>query len=486
MEPEELEKRTKRVTDTISGIEQAIRQNTEHTDKVAKLSMLSTGGKVPDYSKYSDQDLRDVFDLGMRFAGLNNLPIVSDPNTGLPMEGTHKYSTDSINNDGLTGNDLSRKDLIEAIDSLLKHNNYNIDPIELAKTQDMMMDASVAQLSGYVTNVNLDNINLEEEQTKDLGQKYKNQEVSQKLKDLKKHLQEYEQHVEKLAGEAVTYAIGQKLDSVRGGSPEEVAKVFDLARQASDNRNRSDAMDQLDEDVLIQTRVNLSDLDLDGVDLSESDLSGIKVDPESLAMARGIESVKGVSPNTLDLARSFQTPEHAKIVKYEAQLDKLNKPGFIDYIKSIRHGGIEGARQHLIEKIDRAKIELTHKMDPELSRNIQERAERTVDKLERRQDKLAPTELEYQTAKQSVKGALVMEALNESVIGGGLSQKDLDSLKTQREEGLDTIAKTKTGHEEHKMNEKEIEGLKKDVSVRQMIGNRSKGDGGKPGQSVGL
>jgi hypothetical protein len=478
MEPEVLQERTQKILDTITRIEDAIAQNTREVEKVEKLSKLVTGGEKPDYSKLSDQDLRDIFDVTMRNPGLNNLPIVTDPRSGRLLEGTHPFCYDHAS--GMASSELSRKELIEGLDSLLKHNNYNMDPMRLSVAQGMLMNSAVATVSGYVTNVTLANINLEEEVNKDLEpgkEAYKNGEVSQKLKALKGQLKEFETRVGESATEKLETGLRKKLSSAQGSSPDEVSEILKAARQAMDNRDSSEVSKENVDDIELSTELNISGANLSGVDLSKSNLAGVKVDAETLSKARGLDKVTGADPKTLALAQAFQTPEYAKIRKNEAELDRLQtKPGFLDRLKSIFKGGIEGAKKELVDKIDKAKLQVIQKMDAELSTTLQKQNKETIQKLDGRQTELAPDALKFVEARENVKNAHVLEALSESSFGGGLSTEGKKELEKFRNENLEAMSENVKAHKEYRENDTEIGALQKNVDVRTSLRKNEKTD----------
>ena len=477
MEPEVLQERTQKILDTITRIEDAIAQNTREVEKVEKLSKLVTGGEKPDYSKLSDQDLRDIFNVAMRNPGINNLPIVTDPKSGLLLEGTHPFCYDHAS--GMASSELSRGELIEGLDSLLQHNNYNMDPMRLSVAQGMLMNSAVAMVSGYVTNVTLANINLEEEVNKDLEpgkEAYKNGEVSQKFKALKGQLKEFETRVGESATEKLETGLRKKLSTAQGSSPDEVSEILNSARQAMDNRDSSEVSKGNALDIEFDTELNISGANLSGVDLSKSDLTGIKVSAETLAKARGLATVTGVEPRTLALAKEFQTPEYQKIQKLEAELDRLQKkPGILDRIKAVFKGGLDGAKQDLVEKIDKAKMQFTQKVDSELSNTLQKQNKETIQKLDGRQTELAPDALKFVEARENVKNAHVLEALSEGSFGGGLSAEGKKELEKFRNENLEAMTENVKAHKEYRENDAEVGALQKNVSVRDSIGPKEKG-----------
>ncbi|QIF04066.1 hypothetical protein [Roseimicrobium sp. ORNL1] len=485
MDPEVLKERTDELLERTLRLEVEIEMRTREIESVKTFSRLATGGKRPDYRQFSDEELRTIFELGMTTPSFNDLPVDIGRN-GMPTEDSHPYNyrtfVDMHGVPTFNYNDLSRSDLIEVIDSFLEHHNYDVDPMEIARAQDNMIEKRSMHLSGTHSALKERVKQLQEQQSGDIGQEYTDELLTEKINTSKEHLTTFEKKVKQTSLEVVQMALNQKLSSAQGKSPEEVHEIIEQAKAAT--RNQGLVGEDLDE--VTETGLELNGIDLTGVDLSESDLTGIAIEAETLSKAHGLESVKGVSESTLELVSAFRTPEFARIKKYEAELDRLEKPGILDHLKAIRHGGIEGAKRHLLDKIDKAKIELTHKMDADLSAEVQQHDQASLERLEEKQEKLIQKTIAYREAKQTVKGTLSMEALSKTGIGGGMSQEDSEKLQKSREENLEIMSDNRAGHKKYKQNEKEIEALKKDISVRDKVGGRTKPEDNNPGRSVTL
>src|SRR5262245_37833451 len=117
MPPEELERKTKAITETISQLEKMMVSDIERLPKVETLSKLATGGKRPDYDKFTDQELRDLFDVGIKSTTINNLPDGADSNTGIVTK-QHPHSTMGVMENGLDSRTMTREELVTAIDDL--------------------------------------------------------------------------------------------------------------------------------------------------------------------------------------------------------------------------------------------------------------------------------------------------------------------------------------------------------------------------------
>lgn len=464
MPPEELERRTQEIVRSMEQLEQVMISDTERLVKVATLSKLATGGKKPNYDKLTDQELRDMFDVGIRSTTINNLPDGLDPESGI-VTNQHPHSVIGVMEEGLTSATMSREQLVTAVDDLLKHNNYDINPMVLAEAQIMMISAGSAEMDGKVEKVMFDNMNLETEE----GEGYKNEEVREQLKQLKAQSKTFGKTVEDTSTAIVQGALHKQLGAAQGKSAQE---VFSIIEHAKGRMNATDMSGGTKSVAKVKDqRLDLSGANLKGVDLSRSDLTGLTIDPKTLSQAKGVENVRGVDPNVKGAALSYQ-----KIDKLEAELDKLKSPGILDRIKAIRHGGIEGAKQDLINKIDKAKESVIKQMAPTISETLQKQNEKSIEDLELRQGKLAKSELAYLEAETQLKAANVLEGIGESGFGGGHSKKEEKALRELQEKSTSVMQKNEAAHLEYQQNDKELTALKKNVSVRESLGTKVKSE----------
>ncbi|RBP41350.1 hypothetical protein DES53_107181 [Roseimicrobium gellanilyticum] len=474
MPPEELERRTQQIVRSIEQLEQVMTSDTERLKKVETLSKLATGGKKPDYDKLTDQELRDMFDVGIKSTTINNLPDGLDPESGV-VTNQHPHSVIGVMEAGLTSATMSREQLVTAVDDLLKHNNYNIHPMVLAEAQIMMISAGSAEMDGKVEKVMFDNMNLETEE----GEGYKNEEVREQLKQLKAQSKTFGKTVEDTSTSIVQGALQKQLGAAQGKSPQEVSSIIEHAKGRMNATDMSGGTKSLAK--VKDQKLDLSGANLKGVDLSRSDLTGLKIDPKTLSQAKGVEQVRGIDPNVKGAALTYQ-----KIDKLEAELDKLKNPGILDRIKAIRHGGIEGAKKDLINKIDKAKEDIIQRMDSAMSETLQKQNQESIEKLGHRQDELAPGDLAYREAEKQRNAAATIQAFAEGPLGDGLSKEGRQELQTIQEKSQKVMNTNEKAHLEHDKNDLEIEALKKNVSVRESLGSKVKTEpeGPKVGTSV--
>jgi hypothetical protein len=462
MPPEELERRTKEITETITQLEQIIVSDTERLRKVETLSKLATGGKKPDYDKLTDQELRDMFDVGIKSTTINNLPDGSDSNTGI-VKGQHPHSTMGVMESGLNSSTMTREELVTAVDDLLKHNNYDIQPMVLAEAQIMMISAGSAAMDGNVEKVMFDNMNLETEQ----GEGYKNEEVAKQLKQLKSNSKDFAKTVENTSTSIIQGALHKQLGAAQDKSAEQVAQIIQHARGRMDATDMSGGTKSLAK--VQDQKLDLSKANLKGVDLSKSDLTGITIDPRTLSQAKGVSQVRGIDPSVKMAALAYQN-----IDKLKEEFDKLKAPSILDRIKSIIHGGIEGAKENLIKKIDQAKMDVIQRMDPSLVETMRKQNQNSIKDLQNRQGELLSSERQYAKAEQQLQSVHVTKVVAESPFGEGLSSEERRELRTVQKESRKVMSKTEGAHDEYQKNESEIESLKRNTSVRDTLGSKEK------------
>lgn len=431
--------------------------------------LYSAPGESPDYESLSDQELHDIFDVGSKSWDVNNL---GDDD---------KHSVTSLMMHQAKSTDYSRRDLIGIVKKWTEHKKNTVAPL------DYPLEMAAFQIN-YLQNLDrgfsasLDQFRhdygLIEAELNRRGERMEDQpelggmNLGQELKDIKIRVKGISNEAKDLVNEAGVKGIKRGFEVLvkTGGSPEEVAKGIKEMRKFAKN---SDSV------------VDISDIDLSGLDLSQSDLTGFQCDVLALSKANGLMTVKGISEE--DRIDAILAGDIAKnIAKLEAQLDRLKeKPNLLDRIKAIRHGGLEGALDHLRDKIDALKEQLIVQHDVELAKTLQAQNQAT---LEGHRETAAQA-LEYLNAKREFEGALVMQALNESQMPS-LSEEGLQKVIDQEQQARETMERTKQKYDEFMTNEPAMEKLRKGVSVRERLGINTdpieKPEGPSIGQSKGV
>ncbi|HYF35103.1 MAG TPA: hypothetical protein VD994_07445 [Prosthecobacter sp.] len=286
-----------------AAMDQALREGAQTVDGLAVLSNLATGGHRPDYDTLSTEDLQKIFDLGIRSTTINNLPDGADPDDPGRIPEPHPYSSSGVQMSGKKTESLSRAELIEGMDALLQHNAYNIDPLIIAEAQAMYANGLSAEMDGRHDRLFQMDLSLQEE----AGAEYDNSTIEPEISRLKPQVAAFNQVTERRINEFVNAGLEQKLEHLAQSGPAnatEVAEAFETAKAKLNAVNFSGGIKHL-------TKLETQSLDitgayLGGVDLSKSDLTGVKIDSQSLSLARGLDKVTGVDRDVLEVAKAQQ------------------------------------------------------------------------------------------------------------------------------------------------------------------------------------
>ncbi len=463
MPPEEREKIEKEILLYVSEIDKTIDKDSVALNNFDALSKMATGGKKPDYSTFSDQDLRSIYDGALRSTGLNTLSDGTSQQSTKQVD-PHRNCAMSIAERGVPTSDLSREEMIEALDDLLKEHGYNYDPMTIAVAQGMMINARSAEVDGRLEKAKFNNMNLEERE----GNGYEHTEGRKQLRTLKDRAQEFSYKVEDKAARLVQDALHKQLSTAQDLSPGEVAELIKTGKNNLDPSGMGGGNNHLAK-MRVQT-LDLTGADLTGVDLSESDLTGITITAESLSRAKGIESVKGVSDAMKQDAAKMQ-PYTLAMDQLKQEQDRLRtNPSRLDkFVALLKHGskGIDGEIEKLQKKIDATKLAMNDELQ---GITIQDRQDHV------------------NMMKQGVGGAKRgIEALDNEIGNDNLAQAHPQILKPkpmeQRKEMLDTREALKN---EKARLKGEIETNKSAVKVREKLGPKVEAPKKGTGQSVSL
>jgi hypothetical protein len=406
--------------------------------------LYTTGGRAPDYDSISDEELVVILRFGKGRPELNNLP------------DEHPYSVFSMSQDSKSVSEYSRDEMIETIDTWLESINYKVDPLELSAIKINVLQTAGRGFSAEIGQTRDEYRSLKdalelrgeviEEQPELLGE-----DPEQRLLDINARKKAFINHVDVVIDRIGIEGarLGFEALAQTGGTAEEVAARIDQLRIYIEPSNLT---------------LDISHIDLTGLDLSQSDLTCFTCDPAALSKAEGVSTVKGVSEEDREDALMINDIEK-NITKLEAQLDHLReKPNLLDRIKAIRHGGIEGALERLRDKIDVLKEQLIVKLDPELATQLQTQNQETL-KGHQQQGEQA---LEYLNAKRQVEGAVIKQRLNESFLP--LTEEQLQEVEKLEKEGLEKMEKLQPQYDEYMKNEPTMEKLRTGVSVRERLG----------------
>lgn len=169
-------------------------------------------------------------------------------------------------------------------------------------------------------------------------------------------------------------------------------------------------------------------------------------------------------------------PEMEKLAQLESKLDRLkNNPTFGDRFKAFFQGGMEKARERVIDEIDRTKTQIAQKVMsvPEF-RRLDELNNNSVSKLKEGMSELEVGAEKYKIANarlEEIEKTLGLnEGLRASGLGSPLTDEQVEDLKAQREVALGDMRVNRPAWEQHQQLGSELQGIEKNKSVREAIG----------------
>lgn len=307
------------------------------------IKIFDTRGKELDLGKVSDQQLKDMFDVGRKVSTLNEVDSI---------ELGHKLGNLYLVEKNITsargpeskkdGPDVpaSREYLEDAVGTWMNVRNNAFNPRDLLQAEMSMRDSPGIDLGNKIQTLEERYSALKKSVQEQSGEQFKDAGLEQTISTLKQQQKIFESqaHDFKVAGMQQAARMGVEFAAQQG---------FDA--------------DAAEEEVYIASRIDLavnpdiSGANIRGLDLSKSDLSKMRVDAETLSRANGLDTVKGVEPKLLAEAQAIK-PHVARLDDLNERMGKLeNKGGVIANLRNIRHGGVDGERKHLEKEIEKAQ-----------------------------------------------------------------------------------------------------------------------------------
>ena len=461
----EQEKELQRLHQDLDLSENQIQSGSIELTKPDTLSKLVTGGKKPDYNSFSDDELRDMYDRVARPSAMNKLwDGFNDQN--IQVGKAHASSSIAISDRGIQTIDLDRETMIKDLDAVMEHYNYDIEPLAIAEAQNLTANARSAEIDGRILNVALSLEKMEETAGQEIPEL---QEIKERMGPLKQQAKTFNSLTERKIADNVQGALKTKFNQFAqngGASADQMKELMDSARNKLDPTNMSGGNKHMKN--MEKQEIDLSGMNLNGADLSKTDLTGFKVNPQTLAQAKNFEKVKGVDQGTMNIAKEF-----GNIQKLEAQLDKLKSPSLWDKIKAIPQGGVEKAREKLIAKIDEAKLQVTQKMDPAMFNTQQEQNKVSVEKLSSERGLNAGQKLEHMKATtklDELNADLIKDESLKSSNLPGLSNEERESILKEKGVAQGDIELNSPGAQKYDQLDSEVKALEKNISVREKLG----------------
>lgn len=318
--------------------------------KLRSLSKLDTRGKAPDLAKFSTEDLQKIFDT-VGEQGINPIDY-NHKDPGIRKFSAGRLSESRLDEGGkMTAESLGRKELEKFVVALLEPSGNRIDPLELGMMQVRL--ASTLELGG-----------------------------ADRIKSLKKGLQDLKTEVEKRAGldtfndEGLLERIGwaelnlpatlQRHGELASNYHRQTMNFqFDAIRKEAPSPGKTaEKMESILPSRTALGRKDLRGVDLSDIDLSRCDMTMAELDAPTLARAKGLGSVKGVDPEVLKEAKGL-----SNLLKKQQQLEKklsgLDKPWSLERFKAVFKGGTTKIKQDTSQKLDQVKREHLKRSNPE-------------------------------------------------------------------------------------------------------------------------
>ncbi|MEZ5386753.1 MAG: hypothetical protein R3F13_14670 [Prosthecobacter sp.] len=297
---DELVKRTKILVDEIPGYEKFTRQ-------AAALDHLKTGGQQPDYDSLSDQQVADIFDAGRLNPSINGLADVD-------LE--HRFGQINLQEKGITSNrgpesvpkgpdvPATREYMVEAIDTWMQHENNALNPRLVIQAQMGIADSPGVVLGGKLEKATFDYMHLQDAMKEAGVPEYHDPEIEANLAQLKAAEKQFNQAAKDFKAQAPNMAAKEGLEFA--------AQMQFTPEQVADEVRECSLLD-------IGNPPSINGANLSGLDLSKSDLSGLRVDAATLSKASGLEQVQGVDPE-LKAAAIEQHPEAVKVARVQQKV----------------------------------------------------------------------------------------------------------------------------------------------------------------------
>ena len=332
----------------LEDLRQTIREDV--ASRVASLDKLDTRGKAPDFTTFSDQDLRNIFDKTSR--GFFNYISGNDPNPAVK-----RFSPGNVADAKLTSAMLNRAELELYTSELLKAHGNFVNPGELKLFQEGL--ASVLE-RGPVEQI---------------------KQINEKVKRLKKSVEEREgvgAFGEETALQESIHEVNSELNQKLPGLQKlaDEYNFFAARLGMEDLARRNYSAEQVAEEVTKilpdpswnQTR-DLRGINLTGVDVSKCDLTTAILDVSTLANATGGELAKGVPEDIRKGVIKLHQLE-AERAKLETKAAELEKPWSMARFKAFFSGGATKLQKELNEKLSDVNREILPLRSPTKGRNV--------------------------------------------------------------------------------------------------------------------
>ncbi len=307
-------------------ISAAIKINGQRMDAVAKkidslrvLEHLQCDGNTPDLSKLTDEQISQLYDLGVSNRGLNNLP------------DNHPHSLQAIKDRAEVKPPkpppppLSRQQMEEGITSMLQSRDNKITPVQIAAAQVETAEGLSRDMGGKYDASNQDIMNLQEKASA-MGVPFDASGIKGELNSYKGQLQSFERGsqdlVSSMASRPGRLAL-EKLKNKPDHTPQDVQACIDENKKAMGARQ----------------------LDLRGMDMSGLKIEGVRF--------KGCAVNEKLAPKQLEDIQADLLAEMdavANPLKGLARLEKLLPVnGQPPNLEALDRADLEAAYKHLLQ-----------------------------------------------------------------------------------------------------------------------------------------
>lgn len=339
-----------------------VQQYPDHIRRAEVLKKFDTRGKRLDLAQLSMEELQDMFDVGSNLSATNEVDTVNNQHVenGKKRPLNFQYGSDYLVGKAISSSrgpdskpanketnedevvvPASREYMEAAVGEWMKSLNHAANPRELIQAEATVRDSPAGNIGNRRNALAEKYEALQESVRQETGEEFHDEAIEQSIRNLKAAEQAYDEQAKVFKEEAMKRAPieGVEFAAQMKLSAREVA--FEILESSSLDRN---------------AKANLSGANIKGLDLSQSDLSNVQIDAQSLSRANGLDSVKGVDPLLLAEAKAIK-PHVARVDELKERQAKLENKGgnFISNLRNIRRGGVDGELKHIEKELEKAE-----------------------------------------------------------------------------------------------------------------------------------
>ncbi len=259
--------------------------------QIAALEKLDTRGQELDFDSLTMDEMRDIYERGRVNSDINACALEHPFSPGNLQQVTLEYGFETDENAGLRVGtkanpiETSRESLEKVMFNWMHANDHAIDPRNISAAQINILGSIDRGLGGKIEKAKFDYMNLQEEIKLSTGENFRDPAFEASYQSLKQQ-----------AEELITFANDAQSSLALKGAANSIEAA------ASQNLTADQTSKVIFEAKRFITgtdtpAIDLTGRNLKGLDIGESDLSGIKIDAVALSRATSIKSSLGVDPD---------------------------------------------------------------------------------------------------------------------------------------------------------------------------------------------